>query len=360
MKKITGFLVTILVIITSIAAVKFLNLKGADDIYRYIPANTKEAISINLNNEDSEYLYENSKDYQKIKLYLKSVRRLIIIPEMETLTKESLERILQGREKNGIAIYAQTALSESALETGIEKISSDDFKVEKLDNDIYKLDINLDQENIVLFGKIKGGNLIFNTNREKLEENLKSVTDKVVSPLVADIKANEEKDIVVVVGPNRVFEKAPVQIKSLVASSYFKGNKFIVESKFNLVEKQESVINKFFSEKDGLSGKRTIEKNRIYLRSNYPAAMMLKFFLPSLELNVSGVTNGEEIEVRKDEFLYAVLEPEKDVAVRVSGIVNPKEIELEASMDKKEFLKIMKEGRGEELFEKELEILFER
>lgn len=360
MKKVIGFLVAIIVIVGAIIAGKFLNLKGADDIYRYIPANAKEAISINLNNEDSEYLYENSKDYQKIKLYLKSVRRLVVVPEMETLSKESLERILQGKEKNGVAIYAQTALSKSALETGIEKISSDDFKVEKLDNDIYRLDVKLNKESLVLFGKIKGGNLILNTNKEKLEENLKNVTDKVVSPLVTDIKANEEKDIVLVVGPNKIFEKAPIQIKSLVASNYFKGDKFIAESKFNLVERQESVINQFFSEEDGLSGKRTVEKNKIYLRSKYPAAMMLKFFLPSLELNDPGVTTGEKIDVKKDEFLYAILEPEKDVTVRVSGIVNTKEIVLEASMDKKEFLKIMKEGRGEELLKKEMELLLER
>lgn len=360
MKKIIGFLVAIVLIIGAIVAGKFLNLKGADDIYRYIPANAKEAISINLNNEDSEYLYENNKNYQKMKIYLKGVRRLVVVPEMEVLSKESLERIFQGKVKKGIAIYAQTALSKSALEAAIEKISKDDLKIEKLDNEIYRLDAKLNEESLVLFGKIKGGNFILNTSREKLEENLKNVTDKVVSPLVADIKANEEKEIVLVVGPNKIFEKAPIQIKSLVASNYFKDDKFIVQSKFNLVENQDSIINQFFSEEDGLSGKRTIEKNRIYLRSKYPAAMMLKFFLPSLELNDSGVTTGERIDVKKDEFLYAILEPEKNVTVKVSGIVNIKEIVLEASMDKKEFLKVMKEGRGEELLKKEIELLLER
>lgn len=358
MKKKIGFLIAIIVIIGAVVVGKFLNLRGADDIYRYIPANTEGLISINLNNKDSEYLYENNKDYQKIKLYLKNIRRLIVVPSINDYSKKDIKNVIKDNE--GVAIYAQTILSKTALETGIEKIDNENFKVEKLNDGLYKFDIRLNNKDLILFCKVTEGNLILNTNKDELEKNLKSVTNKIVYPLIDELKSNEGKDIVFIVGTKQLFDKFPLQIKSLVASNYFKGNKFIVDSKFNLAEKQESIIKQFFTEEDGLSGKRTIEKNKIYLRSKYPSAMMLKFFLPSLELNDAGVTNGVSIDVKKDEFLYAILEPEKDVQVKISGIVNSKEILLEASMDKKEFLRIIKEGKGKELIQKETELLLKR
>lgn len=349
MKKVLLLLMGVVVALAIGVAVVFLNFAGGMDIYKYIPKDAKCVLSVNLNAPKAKDILE----YKGKEWQLKTVKRFLIIPNKNIdMNSRDVAEVLD-------VMLIQSSLKETAINMLSKYAKNKNIEDKILPDGFHEMTFKniKNMENIVLYAKIEGGNAIVAKTKERVNEVIKNASEKNAEPFKKGLEKNENKIISVVLQMSDIelpgMAKNMNNFESLVGSLDYEKGFYNFNGEVNFKKDENVEFKKIFGDKkDNKGGKVFIKKNKIYLKIQPEYSVFLKMILPNIAINESGEKNGEEIELKANQFLYSYIVPRDGVVEKINGYLNSDSIVIQFSIDEKGAL-ILKNAKESEKLLKE-------
>lgn len=309
-------------------------LKNDEDIYKYIPVNSNSLLLINSNSDTIRLLEDANKANVDIK-NLKYDKEIKNIQKIRAIGNLVSKVIIFGEQKDykENVICVQTKAPNYILKKALEN----EKKITKISDGVY----SFTDGGVTFYGIADDGNLIIGNNLEKIKAIVKNKSGK--APIIKRLKPYQNRDIVLI-SNNLPFIKSVDKYAEGIVFIDIIGEMVNMSVIANTNEKDNASLKQLisFNENDGLSGRKTVQKNKFYIRTKSDKAAVLGLILPNLVINSKGEKNGELVtDIARNQFLYTYFLLNNDVYYELKGYIDNSNVKLEANMNRKVFINLL-------------------